>query len=47
MLVRDVATAPGVLCRPDSTIAQVAREMREQDVGSVIVVDADGRPAGS
>jgi signal-transduction protein with cAMP-binding, CBS, and nucleotidyltransferase domain len=46
MLVRDVATAPAVLCQADATIAQVAREMREQDVGSVIVVDEHARLAG-
>jgi signal-transduction protein with cAMP-binding, CBS, and nucleotidyltransferase domain len=46
MLVEDVATAPAVLCKMDATIARVAREMREQDVGSVVVVDDHNRLCG-
>jgi len=46
MLVRDLASAPAVVCHAHATIAEVAREMREQDVGSVIVVDEHDHLAG-
>jgi CBS domain-containing protein len=37
---------PPVTCRPNATIAEVARLMRDRNVGSVIVVDAVGYLAG-
>lgn len=46
MDVATLATAPAVTCQPTTEIAQVARLMAEHEVGSVIVVDGDGRLAG-
>ena len=46
MKISDVATSPAVTCRPETTIGQVAREMKERDVGCVVVVDDDDRPVG-
>lgn len=46
MDVATLATAPAVTCQPTTAIVQVARLMAEQEVGSVIVVDGDGRLAG-
>ena len=46
MDVATLATAPAVTCQPTTAIVQVARLMAEHEVGSVIVVDGDGRLAG-
>jgi CBS domain-containing protein len=46
MDVATLATAPAVTCQPTTAIIQVARLMAEQEVGSVIVIDDDGRLAG-
>jgi len=46
MDVANLATAPAVTCQPTTAIDQVARLMAEHEVGSVIVVDGDGRLAG-
>ena len=46
MDVATLATAPAITCQPTTAIAQVARLMPEHEVGSVIVVDGDGRLAG-
>ena len=46
MDVATLATAPAVTCQPTTALAQVARLMAEHEVGSVIVVDGDGRLAG-
>lgn len=35
-----------VVCREEASVGQAASIMREQDVGSVVVVDASGRPLG-
>lgn len=32
--------------RPDATVEEVARLMAEKNVGSVVLVDEEGRPAG-
>lgn len=46
MDVATLATAPAISCQPTTAIVQVARLMAEHEVGSVIVVDGDGRLAG-
>jgi CBS domain-containing protein len=46
MRLEELASRPAVTCTRTATIADVAREMKEQEVGSVVVVDADGRPIG-
>jgi len=46
MRIHQIATAPPVTCAPDQSISAVARIMREQDVGAVVVTDADGRLRG-
>ena len=46
MRVSELMHTPPVTCRPNATIAEVARLMRDRNVGSVIVVDAVGYLAG-
>jgi len=41
-LVRDVMTTSPVLVRPDQTVGEVAKLMREQDIGAVLVTDNAG-----
>ncbi|BES81997.1 CBS domain-containing protein [Pyrodictium abyssi] len=43
---RDVMTSPPVTIDPNATIKDVARKMREERVGSVLVVDEEGRLRG-
>jgi signal-transduction protein with cAMP-binding, CBS, and nucleotidyltransferase domain len=46
MRVSELMHTPPVTCRPNATIAEVARLMRDRNVGSVIVVDAVGYLTG-
>ena len=46
MRVSELMHTPAVTCRPNATIAEVARLMRDRNVGSVIIVDAVGYLAG-
>ena len=49
MLTRPVAELlikPGVLVSPETTVGEAIRRMREHRQGSVIVVDANGKPLG-
>jgi len=46
MRVSELMHTPAVTCRPGATIAEVARLMRDRNVGSVIVVDGIGYLAG-
>jgi signal-transduction protein with cAMP-binding, CBS, and nucleotidyltransferase domain len=46
MRVSELMHTPAVTCRPGATIADVARLMRDRNVGSVIVVDDIGYLAG-
>ena len=44
--VRDLVKAPVVTCASDTAVAEAARTMTRQRVGSVIVVGQDGAPVG-
>ncbi len=44
--VRDLLKSGPVTCAPDTPVAEAARTMTRQRVGSVIVVDAAGTPVG-
>lgn len=44
--VRELVRRPPVTCPPELTIAEAARRMQAYGVGSVVVVDGDGRPVG-
>jgi signal-transduction protein with cAMP-binding, CBS, and nucleotidyltransferase domain len=46
MRVSELMHTPAVTCRPDAPIAEVARLMRDRNVGSVVVVDDVGYLAG-
>lgn len=46
MRVSELMHTPAVTCRPSATIGEVARMMRERNVGSVVVVDGIGYLAG-
>jgi CBS domain-containing protein len=46
MQLHEIATTPAVTCRPTQTITEVAREMHENEVGCVVVIDDAGRVAG-
>jgi CBS domain-containing protein len=42
MRVSELMHTPAVTCRPGATLADVARLMRDRNVGSVLVVDDVG-----
>lgn len=44
--VRDVMSRPAVTATPETTVREVARLMIERNVGSVVILDADGQIAG-
>jgi CBS domain-containing protein len=44
--IRDVMTESVVTAAPDATVREVAKTMRERNVGSVVVVDVEGRAVG-
>ncbi len=46
MVLREVMTESVVTAPPEASVRVVADLMRERNVGSVIVVDADGAPVG-
>jgi CBS domain-containing protein len=46
MRIRDVMTESVVTAPPDCPVRHVAELMRERNVGSVVLVDGEGRPAG-
>jgi CBS domain-containing protein len=46
MKVRDIMTSPVLTCTPETSLAVVARRMRDEDYGTLAVVDAHGRLAG-
>jgi signal-transduction protein with cAMP-binding, CBS, and nucleotidyltransferase domain len=46
MKLDQLATAPAVTCPPTRTITDVAREMRENEVGCVVVTDDGGHIIG-
>ncbi|HET6949169.1 MAG TPA: CBS domain-containing protein [Acidimicrobiales bacterium] len=46
MRVSELMHTPAVTCRPEAAIGDVARLMRDRNVGSVIVVDGIGYLAG-
>lgn len=46
MLISEVMTESVVTAPPDSPVRAVAELMRERNVGSVVLVDDDGLPAG-
>lgn len=46
MTIEGVFTKDPAVCPPDVSLKQVARMMREQHVGSLIIVDDDLRPIG-
>lgn len=46
MLVREVMSSDVVTCSIDATLRDAVGQLREHDVGSVIVLSADGHPTG-
>ena len=46
MQIREVMTESVVTAPPDSAVRHVAELMRERNVGSVVLVDGEGRPVG-
>jgi CBS domain-containing protein len=46
MDIAELASKPVVYCLPTNPIAQVARMMKEHDIGCVVVVDLEQRPVG-
>ena len=46
MEIREVMTESVVTTAPERSVREVAELMRERNVGSVVLVDADGRPVG-
>ncbi|MCD6511856.1 MAG: CBS domain-containing protein, partial [Thaumarchaeota archaeon] len=45
MLVRDVMNSPVVTSHPDERVDELARLMRDKEVGSVIILNGE-RPVG-
>jgi signal-transduction protein with cAMP-binding, CBS, and nucleotidyltransferase domain len=46
MKVTEVMHTPAVTCRPEDHVGDVARAMRDRQVGSVVVIDRVGEVAG-
>jgi CBS domain-containing protein len=46
MRIREVMTESVVTATPESPVRAVAELMRERNVGSVVLVEGDGRPVG-
>ena len=46
MQIREVMTESVVTAPPDCPVSTIAELMRERNVGSVVLVDADGSPVG-
>jgi CBS domain-containing protein len=46
MQLHEIATMPAVTCRPTRTVTEVAREMREREVGCVVVTDESDHIVG-
>jgi CBS domain-containing protein len=46
MQIREVMTESVVTAPPDCPVGDVAALMRERNVGSVVLIDADGAPVG-
>jgi CBS domain-containing protein len=42
--LREIMTSGVITAAPESSAAQVAQEMRDRNVGSVVIVDPDGAP---
>ncbi len=45
VLVRDIMNSPVVSASPDNTIYDIAKKMKEENIGSIIIVDND-KPVG-
>jgi CBS domain-containing protein len=46
MTLSELATSPAVTVPQTATVAGVAQEMQEHELGFLVVVDGEGRPAG-
>jgi CBS domain-containing protein len=46
MKVRDIMSEPVVTCTPDTPLSTAARLMRDEDYGTLPVIDQDGKLAG-
>jgi CBS domain-containing protein len=46
MRLHEIATTPAITCRPTRTIADVARQMHENEVGCVVITDGTNHIAG-
>ena len=44
--IKDIVERPAVTCGPDASLSEVAREMKENNVGCVVVVDGMGHIDG-
>ncbi|MCZ7663672.1 MAG: CBS domain-containing protein [Thermoleophilia bacterium] len=44
--VRDVMTQAMVTCDEDARVTDMANQMRDHGIGSVVVVDSENRPRG-
>ncbi|MEP0824436.1 MAG: CBS domain-containing protein, partial [Nitrososphaera sp.] len=45
VLVRDIMNSPVVSASPDDTILDIAKKMKEEKIGSIVVMDKD-KPVG-
>jgi len=43
--LREIMTSGVITAAPDSSAAEVAQQMRDRNVGSVVIVDPEGSPA--
>ena len=42
----EIMSKPVLTCTPETSVSEAARRMAERNVGSIVVVDGDGRPVG-
>ncbi|HVX03353.1 MAG TPA: CBS domain-containing protein [Nitrososphaera sp.] len=46
VIVRDIMNSPVVRASPDDTVHDVAKKMKEEKIGSIIIMDKDDKPVG-
>lgn len=46
VLVRDIMNSPVVTAEPKDSIKDISAKMKEEKIGSIVIMGADGKPAG-
>jgi len=46
VLVQDIMNSPVISASPKDTLKDIAKKMKDEKIGSIIVMDGEGKPAG-